>query len=797
MNDAKSASARRRGLRILLWLTLLGIAIGWASSTLRISGDLRLFMPAPRSGDQRLLMQQLGEGPGSRLLLIALNTGASADAPDALAERSRALREALQDAPELAWISNGDDAIEGVPEDLQDYRYLLSSGPVSGSLHMPQLRASLEQRLQDLASPAAALVAPLIGSDPTLETLRLLESWTPTREPDRHEGVWLSADRQSALLLAQTQAAGFDPQGQQAALVRIREAFAESAEQVVGADESAIELEISGPGAFAERMATQTRADATRFGSIAGVALLVLMMLAYRSVQLPLLAALPLASGVIAGVAVTAGVFGDVHGITLAFGFTLLGVAQDYPVHLLSHRKPGETAHASARAIWPTLATGAGSSCLAYLIFLFAGVDALQQLAVFTVAGLGVAALTTRFALPGVLPDAARDAASDRLPRWMQQALLRRQVWRWPAWLLAVACAVVFTTSSAPLWNDDLGALTPVPSELLQRDRTLRSELGAPDVRWLLVLRASRVEEVLQRSEALRPSIERLMSEGVLGSADFAARYLPSEATQLARRSQLPSADELSEQLTQAMLGLPFKPNAFDGFLAAVDRARQLPPLTPADLAETPLALRVESLLQHDSSADESARAVGLFTLTDIQQPEILAKWAAAQPAITLLDLKGTAQSLATAWRVRVLAAMGVAALLLTAVVRLSLGSWQRAWRVLWPVFLGTACVLAVLHLLSISLTLFHLVSLVLAAGLGVDYALFFERAGADAAAQRRTLHALLVCAASTLLVFALLALSPIPVLRAIGVTVSLGVLSHVLLSLWLATTPTSNEATT
>ena len=35
----------------------------------------------------------------------------------------------------------------------------------------------------------------------------------------------------------------------------------------------------------------------------------------------------------------TAFVFGPIHGITLAFGFTLLGVAQEYPLRLLSHRR--------------------------------------------------------------------------------------------------------------------------------------------------------------------------------------------------------------------------------------------------------------------------------------------------------------------------------------------------------------------------------------------------------------------------------------------------------------------------
>ena len=36
---------------------------------------------------------------------------------------------------------------------------------------------------------------------------------------------------------------------------------------------------------------------------------------------------MPLAAGVVAGLLVTALVFGSVHGLTLAFGFTLLGVA--------------------------------------------------------------------------------------------------------------------------------------------------------------------------------------------------------------------------------------------------------------------------------------------------------------------------------------------------------------------------------------------------------------------------------------------------------------------------------------
>jgi predicted exporter len=100
---------------------------------------------------------------------------------------------------------------------------------------------------------------------------------------------------------------------------------------------------------------------------------------------------------------------------------------------------------------------------------------------------------------------------------------------------------------------------------------------------------------------------------------------------------------------------------------------------------------------------------------------------------------------------------------------------------------LTTAAIVAVLRAFGMPLDLFHLMSLVLAAGLGVDYALFFERSEGDRDERLRTLHGVLVCSVSTLMVFALLSLSSIPVLRSIGVTVTLGVVMNFVLALALS----------
>jgi len=163
-------------------------------------------------------------------------------------------------------------------------------------------------------------------------------------------------------------------------------------------------------------------------------------------------------------------------------------------------------------------------------------------------------------------------------------------------------------------------------------------------------------------------------------------------------------------------------------------------------------------------------------------------------PGTTLLDLKQASEDLVAHQRERILWCLAVAAVLLVIVVFAALRDALRVRRVLAPMALTTLLIVALFHATGVSLSLFHLIALVLAAGLGLDYALFFEHAADDPAEQRRTLHAVIVCSLSTLLVFALLALSTLPVLRAIGLTVAAGVVSNFVLAL-LLTRPSRRTA--
>lgn len=766
-------------LILFVWLVLLAALTWFVQRQLQVSTDLRLFLPTPTTPEQRLLLEEIGEGPASRVMVISLEGAA----PEQLADASRALVENLQSSPYFRIVTNGDISLDSVPDDLLAYRYLLSPTLDARPLDQKYLHQELEARARDLASPAGAFLEPWLPRDPTLELLKVLQRWQPMQEPNRLFDVWFDREGTKALLLAQTRAAAFDPDQQRLAVEQLNT----EAERLKRED--GVTLNFSGAGKFSVMMEGRTRGEAQLLGAAATVGMITLLLIAYRRIGSVVLSALPLASAALAGLAAVSALFGEVHGITLAFGFTLIGVAQDYPIHLLSHRHATRSPVEAARELWPTLATGVASTCIAYVTFLFSGVIGLAQLACFTVAGLAVAGLTTRFALPVMMDSEGRDfgdsAWLDKV--WRRMERLPRPRWAGIAAIVLSIAAMVLAPQ--PMWESDLSKLTPVPRELLIQDAALRAELGTPDVRYLLVIDAADTEYALKKLEQLDEPLQKLIAEGAITGYDHAARYVPTAEKQRQRQARLPEPATLRADVDAAVKDTPFRPDVFEPFLEDVEKARRLRLLTVEQLRDSPLGVSVEMLLtQHGDGKDKATqRATALVTFSGVQDVAALERFAAAAgEGVTLMDTKNASETLVTNQRIKILWSLAVAAVLLAGVVAFSLRRASRVYRVLAPMALTTLLIIGILQAAGVSMTLFHLIALILAAGLGLDYALFFEHAADDPMEQRRTLHALLVCSASTLMVFALLALSSLPVLRALGLTVSIGVVSNFVLALLL-----------
>jgi predicted exporter len=247
---------------------------------------------------------------------------------------------------------------------------------------------------------------------------------------------------------------------------------------------------------------------------------------------------------------------------------------------------------------------------------------------------------------------------------------------------------------------------------------------------------------------------------------------LPSAGTQARRRSAIPDGGTLQGRLAAATADTPFRPGAFAAFLAAAEATRALPDLTPASYPAGDFAADV--VASHLDRAGSGYRAVTF--LGGLADPApLVTRLAGLGNDVALVDLKAASESLVRRYRERLTSVLSAA---LLAIAVLLAGYTRSPSRFVWS--LGTvaaavAVALAVVNLWLGPLTLFHLVGLVLVAGLGVDYCLFYSRPGVSRSEFRDTRHAIVAAAASTSLAFAILGTSSVPLLAAMGATVAVG----------------------
>ena len=721
----------------------------FAVKTIRIESDFTAFLPPSTTPEERLLIAQLKDGLVSRLMLVALQ---GAD-EKTLALASRKLAARLGRAPEFAYAANGSlDQFMAQGEVLMHHRYALSPNESTNRFSVPGLRAALEEQLTQMASPFGALSRTIMVRDPTGEFLAVARQLDPGAMPALRHGVWFSADGKRAFLIAQTRAPGFDSERQEQAMMAVRQALAEESPQV-----GAI---LTGPGVFAAESRRLIRSDAERLSLLSALVILAMLIFVYRSALPVVLVSIPVFLGLLIGVLVVNAVFGSVHAITLGFAATLIGEAVDYPSYLLLNTGPGEAARDAARRLRVTLALAVLSTVVSALALTLSSFKGLAQLGVLTMVGVLVAGIVTQYLIPWLLGD--RALVFRRLN--LSSADFFEQS-RWPGLIaaLAVVGAAAWLVQQHPTWwQRDLAGISPVPPAMRAQDAELRSEMGAPEVSVFLASRGSSREAALQAAENALPLLQRWKEKKWIRNFDSPAWYLPTAHTQRTRLDRLPERVVLEQSLAQALKGLAFRPDAFNPFVDEASAAKRAAPVTLSSYAGTPLG-----------------------GVADLQKllGDLVAN---PQKDSQVVDLKQVSADMVDGFRREALSQAGWGAALILLLLMTGLRSAKRALRVVVPAGAALVLTVAVLVACGERLSVFHLVALLLVLGIGLNYALFFERVAADAGERNRTRLALAVCSTSTVVTFGLLALSSTPVLHAIGVTVALGaVLALSMSALW------------
>lgn len=765
---------------VAIWLLGLLLALGLIVQT-RLATDMSAFLPRGATARQQALVDQLRDGVASRIVLLALDNAA----PDTLARLSKALAEQLRSNSAIAFVNNGDlTALSADRDYLWRNRFLLSSDVTAARFTAGGLREALQSSLGQLGTPMGMLIKKTLPADPTGAFFSVLEPLNGGASPTLYDGVWFSPELKRAVLMVQAKAEAYDIDVQERVLGDVQAAFAALRAQIKEAGQA--RLTATGPPLFAIQSRAQIKSDATRLSMFATGLVAILLLLAYRSLPILMLALLPVATGALAGIGAVALGFGFVHGITLAFGVTLIGEAVDYAIYLLSRSGPESAPAVTLHKIWPVLRLGLLTSVFGFSAMLFSGFPGFVQLGLFTICGLATAAIVTRYVLPHLVKADFAGARSMVFAQILLPVRSHERLFRLLACGLTVAALGALFLHRGSFWESELASMNPIPMEALKLDQSLRKDMGAPDVRYLVMAEASTQEGALNVSAMLDRTLSPLIKQGALDGIDGAHLYLPSQAAQKARQAALPDAKLLASNLDAALVGLPFKPGVFAPFLADVAAAKTQPLLARDSLKDTALKLKLDALL-----IKRGQTWLALLPLYHVRAPTLIqqALRPGSWPNAALLDLKQESSNLLANYlrEAQTLALAGSAAI--AALLGLALRSWRRVAAVLAPLGIAVLITAAILTLNGKALSIFNLFGLLLVVAVGSNYCLFFER-GADHGDADRLLGSLVLANLCTVIGFGVLSFSKIPVLHGIGTTVALGTILSLLLGAIMSAPP-------
>ncbi|KVW97295.1 MMPL family transporter [Thiobacillus denitrificans] len=760
---------RRRGIAaIVLWLIFLLACAGIISRT-HFTTDLSAFLPRAPTPEQQLLMDQLQDGLASRLILVGIE---GADAPTR-ARLSKQIAQRLRADRTFASVNNGEPVnAERDRTFLFDNRYLLSPAVTPARFSADGLHAALSDSIDLLASSAGLLVKSILPRDPTGEMVQLLEQLNSGTQPTLVEGAWASRDGTRALMLMQTRAAGSDTDAQQHAMAAIQQAFDQAPSAIPSA-----QLVMTGPGVFSVTSRDTIKRQVTRLSIISLALIATLLLLVYRSFSALTLGLLPVVSGALAGIAAVSLGFGAVHGITLGFGTALIGEAVDYSIYLFVQSEQNNADHQNwIKRFWPTIRLGVLTSIAGFASLLLSGFPGLAQLGLYAIAGLIAAATVTRFVLPSLLPAHFRIHDVSAIGLTLSRVVQRAAALRWPAAIVLLAACAIVVANRASLWNDTIASLSPVSQVDVELDTRLRADMGAPDVRYLVVVSGANQESVLRAAERASTLLQTLVEQGELAGFESPSRYLPSIATQRARQNSLPPRPLLETRLAQAVQGLPVRAQLFTPFLADTTAARSQPLLQAADLQQTSMAMAVDALLIRQQRQWRALLPLTAPEGVDINAERVRAALS-AMPDVLFVDMKAESDRLYSGYLHEAIAlSLGglVAIIVLLLVV---FRSPMRVLRIIAPLAAAIITVTAGLSLFGQQMIILHLVGLLLVAAVGSNYALFFDRPDPRTPILPRTLASMLFASLTTVAGFGLLAFSNVSILQALGVTVAPGVI--------------------
>jgi predicted exporter len=584
--------------------------------------------------------------------------------------------------------------------------------------------------------------------------------------------------------------AAFSTAAQQA-IVPLLEKAKHSAHKAV----PGVEVLSAGVILYAAAAAEQSRLEVGTIGLGSMLGIIVMTWIAFHSLKPIAWVIVSVGIGSLGALSVCWMVFDRIHLLTLVFGASLIGGAQDYGTYFLCNRFAADARQLNSwqllRRLMPALALALVTTVIGYLGLALTPFPGLRQVAVFSAVGLVFAWLTVICWFPTL---AWRGTLkSGRLAEQYAATMQHWPVLRCNRTTLAIGLlAIAFAAwgLAALHTEDDIRSLQNPPKYLVDEQIRLSQLLNAPAPAQFYLVRGLTAEAVLQREEMLRERLEPMIEKRLISGYQAISTWVPSfraqgEHRQLIQQKLLNDGGPLNLLAQQLGEDDKWALHSREGLLASAL------PLSPEKFFKSPIS--------------EPARPIWLGNVNGIYASIVGLRGAKKDDLATLQQAAAGLEGVQ--WVDKVSDVSSVLAVYRQYMTWLVVFSYfavygllyprygRDTWRVVAPTAIASLATLALLGSVGAGLQLFHVLALMLLLGIGIDYGIFLQ----EHFGRRDAIAWLSVAlsAINTLLSFGLLSLSKTPALQAFGLTMLIGTVTLCLVVPCFAVAATDNESLT
>ncbi|MEA1990294.1 MAG: hypothetical protein U9N57_13950 [Pseudomonadota bacterium] len=689
--------------------------------------------------------------------MLAINAEAS---QLKLNDLSQSVKSQLLALPGVKQVLNGSEIFQSPLQDksvpkLYPYRYLLTQ------FEPLEIQSNIKKRWQEYQL-GFVLDKHWLLDDPTFQWGIYQNHLKPSSQLAKENGVWVNVENNRALLLINSTKS---PQ----TLFDIYENLV----SILGKDH----FQLSGSDWVALQAEQQIKQAVNWITSLAVAMVFLALFVAFRSTQLIFYSSLPLVVAFLVGVLSTINFFGHMQMITLALGAILLGVAIDYPIHTISAYQSRNIS--VVLRLWPTIRLGALTSAFGFLMLWWTGIEGLQQIAIFASSGL-LSALLVTYALR---PYLAGFYKCDEV-KVVDDSINLKKPANGPIsskpgfifYLLSGLVVITVVLYFKPIqWQDDIASLSPVSKELISTDKQLRTLFNYQEAGKKLLLPANDIESLLQKEESLLPALNELKNSGAITQFQMLSHILPSQVKQTHRQQALPELPDLITELNQAVEGISFKSKHFQSFVNSVEQSKNLPLLTYKNFIDTAGS---SAQLAKQLALPISNQMIGVINLSGVSSDQVIQDFVTqhSDTGLIYFNQRSLVAQQISEIRTKLFQILTFIIAVIVFSLWLKYQNIRPVLTILTPILMAVGFTLTTFALLNISLSIFHLMSLMLVVAIGIDYALLFFEGAVQKEDGNEWHRSVLVAFFTTISSFSILSLSQLTLLNAIGLTVLIGV---------------------